>query len=473
MIMCMSDTICVTNRKLCRENFLTRLKRIAACHPAGIILREKDLSPDEYKVLAAQIMELCQQYNVPCILHSFVDTALELHAEAIHLPLHILRKMTSEQKAQFRTIGASCHSAEDAVEAQHLGCTYITAGHVFETDCKNGLPGRGLDFLKAVCASVSIPVYAIGGISADNIASVRGAGAKGACVMSGLMRCETPEIYLASFSITQEDTYMLSKILERTRSTSPLVHCISNYVTANDCVNLLLASGASAIMADDADEVEEITAMGQALVINLGTPNPRRLEAMLKAGKAANRLGHPVVFDPVGVGGSTLRKEAAKQLLESVRFSVIRGNASEIRTLVDGSSSHRGVDTDTDCKDTATFARQLARSSGAVVALTGSTDIVTDGQRTYLVKNGHPMMRTVTGAGCQLSALIGAYVAASPEEPLFSTLAAVCAMGLCGELAYSRMTQLDGNASYRNYIIDAMFRLDGTALKEGVNYEIL
>ena len=116
---------------------------------------------------------------------------------------------------------------------------------------------------------------------------------------------------------------MLSEIIERNRSTGPLVHCISNYVTANDCVNLLLASGASGIMADDADEVEEITAMCQALVLNLGTPNPRRLEAMLKAGKAANRLGHPVVFDPVGVGGSTLRREAAARLLKSVRFSVI------------------------------------------------------------------------------------------------------------------------------------------------------
>ena len=202
----MSEILCVTNRTLCREDFLTRLARIAACHPAGIILREKDLSPDEYHALAAQVMELCEQYGVPCILHSFVDTALELRADAIHLPLHILRKMTPEQKAPFHTIGASCHSTEDAVEAQALGCTYITAGHVFETDCKKDLPGRGLDFLKAVCGSVSIPVYAIGGIGADNIASVHGAGAKGACVMSGLMRCEDPTTYLASFPAAKEDT---------------------------------------------------------------------------------------------------------------------------------------------------------------------------------------------------------------------------------------------------------------------------
>ena len=206
MIMCMSEILCVTNRTLCREDFLTRIERIAACHPAGIILREKDMKPEDYKELAAAVMELCDRYDVPCILHSFVGAALELRADAIHLPLHILREMASEQKAQFRTIGASCHSVEEAEEAQRLGCTYITAGHIFETDCKKNLPGRGLDFLKAVCASVSIPVYAIGGISTDNIASVRGAGVKGACVMSGLMRCEDPGNYLASFPVVQEES---------------------------------------------------------------------------------------------------------------------------------------------------------------------------------------------------------------------------------------------------------------------------
>ena len=190
MIMCMSDILCVTNRKLCRENFLTRLERIAACHPAGIILREKDLSPEEYEPLAKQVMEVCARYEVKCILHSFVDTAISLHADAIHLPLHILREMTSEQKKRFSAIGASCHSVEDALEAQMFGCTYITAGHVFETDCKKGLPGRGLDFLRNVCASAAIPVYGIGGIDTDNIAQVRDAGAGGACLMSSLMVCE-------------------------------------------------------------------------------------------------------------------------------------------------------------------------------------------------------------------------------------------------------------------------------------------
>ena len=186
----MSDILCVTNRKLSREDFLARVERIAVCHPAGIILREKDISPEEYKALAAAVMEICGQYGVKCILHSFSDVAISLHADAIHLPLYLLRELSQEQKASFSILGASCHSVDDALEAQSLGCTYITAGHVFETDCKKGLPGRGLEFLRDVCAAVDIPVYGIGGIDADNIALVRDAGASGACLMSSLMATE-------------------------------------------------------------------------------------------------------------------------------------------------------------------------------------------------------------------------------------------------------------------------------------------
>jgi len=185
--MSMSDILCVTNRKLCREDFLTRIRRIAQCRVAGILLREKDMEPTEYMALAAAVMEICELYGVKCILHSFADVAVALRAEALHLPLALLRELSPKEKAPFTILGASCHSVEEALEAQALGCTYITAGHVFETDCKKGLAGRGTAFLQNVCAAVDIPVYAIGGINAENIALVRNAGAAGACLMSSLM----------------------------------------------------------------------------------------------------------------------------------------------------------------------------------------------------------------------------------------------------------------------------------------------
>lgn len=195
MIISMFDIMCITNRKLCKIDFLSRIEEIAQSNPSGIILREKDLSETEYTALARQVMEICKRYHVPCILHSFVDAAARLHADAIHLPLPVLRSIAASENTglgkngPFLKIGASCHSLEEALEAERLGCTYITAGHIFQTDCKKGVPPRGIGFLRNICQSVSIPVYAIGGIDSTNIASVKDAGAKGACIMSGFMSC--------------------------------------------------------------------------------------------------------------------------------------------------------------------------------------------------------------------------------------------------------------------------------------------
>ena len=189
----MSDLICITNRKLCSNNFLDQIEMIASAHPKAIVLREKDLSEKEYEQLARQVMQICQKHGTQCILHSFSNVATTLGATAVHMPLPLLQKMTPQEKSHFQIIGASCHSLEEAKEAQNLGCTYITAGHIFLTDCKKGLPGRGLPFLEEICKTVRIPVYAIGGISSQNMESDRKTGAAGACIMSGFMRCKTVE----------------------------------------------------------------------------------------------------------------------------------------------------------------------------------------------------------------------------------------------------------------------------------------
>lgn len=189
----MSDFICITNRKLCSNNFSDQIEMIASAHPKAIVLREKDLSEKEYEQLARQVIQICQKHGTQCILHSFSNVATALGATAVHMPLPLLQKMTPQEKSHFQIIGASCHSLEEAKEAQDLGCTYITAGHIFLTDCKKGLPGRGLPFLEEICKAVRIPVYAIGGISSQNIESVRKTGAAGACIMSGFMRCKTVE----------------------------------------------------------------------------------------------------------------------------------------------------------------------------------------------------------------------------------------------------------------------------------------
>ncbi len=272
---------------------------------------------------------------------------------------------------------------------------------------------------------------------------------------------------------------MLTELFDNVREKCPLIHNITNYVTANDCANMLLACGGSPIMADDIGEAEEITAVCGGLNINIGTLNQRTISSMFAAGKRANELGHPVVLDPVGVGASTLRTETALRLLEEVKFAAIRGNISEIKTLVSGNGTTKGVDADVSDKVTAehldeavAFAKGFARSTKTVIAITGAIDIVADGERAFCVHNGRPEMSTVTGTGCQLSALTAAFITANPNKPLEAVTAAVCAMGLCGEIAYQRMTEADGNASYRNYIIDAMYRLSPAELEKGARFEV-
>jgi thiamine-phosphate pyrophosphorylase len=186
------NIICVTNRSLCKGDFFERIEKIASSGVKAIILREKDLSESEYSDLAKKFVELCEKRKVEAVLHTYVDAAIELGVKSIHLPLPVFKDLSSEKKGFFSKVGVSCHSVEDALEAEKLGASYITFGHVFATDCKKGLLPRGLDALKNVCRAVKIPVYAIGGIDEKNAASAIGSGAFGVCIMSGFMKCADP-----------------------------------------------------------------------------------------------------------------------------------------------------------------------------------------------------------------------------------------------------------------------------------------
>ena len=272
---------------------------------------------------------------------------------------------------------------------------------------------------------------------------------------------------------------MFKNILENVRNNCPLIHNITNYVTVNDCANIVLACGASPIMADDKDEVAEITTICAGLNINIGTLNSRTIDSMLIAGKKANELGHPVVLDPVGAGASKLRTDTAMKLLEEVKFTVIRGNISEIKTLASGNGTTKGVDADVADKVTEenldeviAFTKAFAKKTGAVVAITGAIDIVADEEKAYCIFNGEPMMSSITGTGCQLSSMTAAFVTANSKNPLEATAAAVSAMGLAGEIAYKRLSDLDGNSTYRNYIIDAIYRMTPDVLEKGAKYEV-
>lgn len=260
-------------------------------------------------------------------------------------------------------------------------------------------------------------------------------------------------------------------ILNAVRDTAPLVQCITNFVTVNDCANIILAASGSPTMASHPMEVEEAVHQAGALVCNLGAID--KLESMVLAGREANRIGIPVILDPVGTGSTRFRREMTETLLREVRFAVIRGNASEVRSLAGLSSHGAGVDAgDSIAAEDLPALREFARRSGSVLAVSGVTDVILDASRTGYIRNGCAAMARITGSGCMLSALTGAFCG-SWADPFEAAWAAAAAMGVCGDIAEERRIKNGtGNATFRTDLIDAVFNLNENELNRRVRYEL-
>ena len=280
-------------------------------------------------------------------------------------------------------------------------------------------------------------------------------------------------------TMQQEEAVMLESYLDNVRENAPLVHNITNYVTVNDVANAILAVGASPIMSDEPEEVADITRICDGLNINIGTLHKQSIRAMHLAGKRAMELGHALLLDPVGAGASKLRTETAAALMEELHFTAIRGNISEIKALCLGSTTTKGVDadaadavTEANLADMIEFAKSCAQSCGSVIAITGAIDLVADAETCYVIRNGRKEMSSITGTGCQLSGVMTAFLAANPGHALAAAAAAVVAMGLAGEIAMEYMTEGDGNATYRNRIIDALYHITAERMNRGERIEI-
>ena len=266
-------------------------------------------------------------------------------------------------------------------------------------------------------------------------------------------------------------------VIKFVRDRKPLVQCITNFVTVNDCANIILASGGNATMASHPLEVEEAVRNVQALVCNMGAID--KVDSMILAGKEANRQGIPVILDPVGAGGTGLRRDAVKRLLDEVHFTVIRGNASEIRYLAGQQTTGSGVDvcysdevSEGNLEASILMAAELAKKLDTVIAISGKIDVISNGKESCVLRNGCATMARITGSGCMLTSLIGAYCGAC-ENSFLAACSAMAVMGVSGEIAEEkRLRNNTGNATFRNDLIDAVFNLTEQQLKKGVCYEI-
>ena len=247
-------------------------------------------------------------------------------------------------------------------------------------------------------------------------------------------------------------------LIEKARTTKPLVHHITNYVSVNDCANITLAIGGSPIMADAIEEIADIVGISSSVVLNIGTLNTTTLKSMIAAGKKANELDIPVIFDPVGAGASTFRNKAVEDILKEIKPAIIKGNISEICYIAGFKPHTRGVDAspnNLEYTEIKSMIEDLARKFNCVIAVTGTIDFVSNGNKTISIKNGHSMLSQLTGTGCMCSSLIGVLSSMNKTKVFESTVTAMLSMGIAGEIAFENEGK-NGSGSFHTALINAI-----------------
>ncbi len=253
----------------------------------------------------------------------------------------------------------------------------------------------------------------------------------------------------------------VGEILERVRKEKPLVHHITNWVTIYDCANIVRAIGALPVMAHAPEEVEQMTGIANALVLNIGTLTVGLIDAMILAGRKANQKGIPIVLDAVGVGATDLRTNKALEILDEIHIDIIKGNSSEIAKLAGENVVTKGVEATKVEKNLVLLAKDLAKKRKAAVVITGKEDIISNGRESYICKNGHDMMGKIVGTGCMAASVIGAFAGVEKDYCKAAAAALVC-FGVAGELAAK---EAKGPGSYKEDFYDEIYNLD----KEKVN----
>lgn len=269
----------------------------------------------------------------------------------------------------------------------------------------------------------------------------------------------------------------MSNIIQNTKLKNPIIHHITNYVTVNDCANITLAIGASPIMADSIKEVKEITNISNALVLNIGTINERTEKSMYLASKKANEENIPIILDPVGVGVSKLREDTVRYLIKNRDITVINGNISEIMAIGRISSDNKGVDSHPDLEKMdidklIEIAKNISLDTKSIIAMTGKTDIITDGKTVYIVKNGIKELGLVTGTGCMSASLVASLVSSNMDNKLLATATAISIMGINGELSENSFIE-EGLGSFRFNIINKTSKINDKLFNEYMKVEKL
>ena len=420
-------------------------------------LREKELEGEALEQEAREILAVCRKYGVPLLINDDVMLAKKIGAEGVHVGQSDMAAAEARSiLGPDAIIGVTARTIEQAQAAEKAGADYLGSGAVFGTSTKKDAKPLDPAYFQQICESVSIPVVAIGGITANNIRQLEGRKMSGFAIVSGIFAAQDIEAQTKKLWKAAQELCLpggperLRALVEKRR---PVVQCITNIVTVNDCANALLAIGGSPTMAHHPEEMADFAAVSDALVCNMGATES--LDAMMAAGMASKN-GRPVVIDPVGCASSAFRRGKCLELIKAVQPSCIRGNAAEIKALATDHNTGRGVDDlEAETPDAARSAMDLASKTGAIVVASGETDYIADGIRLYEVKGGTAWMSRVTGTGCMLSSLLGAFLAV--ENSALSAAACCAMMNICAEKALTETAgRQGGTGTFHICLMDAL-----------------
>ncbi|KAK7422369.1 thiamine biosynthetic bifunctional enzyme [Neonectria punicea] len=435
--------------------------------------RDKLSSRDEAVATARKLHAIARRFDVPLLINDRVDVAVEVGCEGVHIGQDDMAYTEARTLlGPDKIIGVTASSTQEALRACEAGADYLGLGTVLATstkkDTKSIIGPAGVRAILADLAAAghgAVPTVCIGGVGTSNAGPVVAAcrapakALDGVAVVSAIVAAPDPAA-AARDLLAQVTVAMIPQVVRAVAETTPLTHNMTNLVVQNFAANVALCVGASPIMANYAEEAADLAKLGGALVVNMGTVTPDGLKNYVQALKAYNGAGRPVVFDPVGAGATSVRRNAVKTLLDAGHFTVIKGNEGEIQTVAGASILQRGVDS-TSSLSLAAKARlvaSLARRLGSVILLTGATDLLSDGRRTLRVDNGHPLLAAVTGTGCTLGTTVSAMVAAHAADPLLAAVAGTVVFGLAAEMAAAR-SEVRGPGTFVPAFLDELYAL--------------
>ena len=462
--------------------------------------RDKTSETAQLVHTASRLHQVTQRYDVPLLINDRLDVAQAVGAEGVHIGQDDMDLKTARRLlGPDAIIGVTASSAAEALAAAADGASYLGIGTVYATPTKNNSKSIiGPAGVRAILDSLSrqfaqMPVVAIGGINAANAQRIMFQAAhpakalSGVAVVSAIIAANDPESIArrlreavatvpttlsphAAGSTSQEQ--LLSKVpgvVRKVGQVGPLCHNMTNLVVQNFAANVAICIGASPIMANYGEEARDLAGLGGSLVVNMGTVTPDGLANYSQAIRAYNEVGGPVLFDPVGGGATEVRRGAVKTLMSVGFFDVIKGNENEILTVLgERSVRQKGVDSASSTSDDqakAASVRALAAREKNIALMTGSTDFLSDGERTIAIKNGHRFLGLITGSGCTLGTTVASFLAIEKRDRLLAALAGILVFEIAAEIAAERV-DVKGPGTFVPAFLDSLRSIAEAAERE-------